>query len=90
MAVYNRLSDLFLQQTAVLCSPTLGNMMGAESRFFSSLHRLSQALKDGRVLPGAGAIEGAVIKCLDDVTSGKYSCINYDKNNTREVSKILF
>ncbi|XP_072029872.1 uncharacterized protein [Amphiura filiformis] len=60
-------------QTAVICSPTITGVMGAETHFWKCLHRLSKAIKDEKVLPGAGATECAFIKCLDSITLGETS-----------------
>ena len=38
-----------------------------EERFWNSIHRLKNTLSSGRVLPGAGAIEVACIRRLNEL-----------------------
>ncbi|KAJ7389878.1 chaperone-mediated protein complex assembly [Desmophyllum pertusum] len=53
-------------QTVLLCSPCKDLLCDMEERFWNSIHRLKNALACGRVLPGAGKIELACIRRLNE------------------------
>lgn len=59
-------------QTVLLCSPSKDVLCDMEERFWNCIHRLKNALSCGRVLPGAGEIETACIRRLNEL-AGKNS-----------------
>ncbi|KAI8478020.1 chaperone-mediated protein complex assembly [Branchiostoma belcheri] len=55
--------------STVLCSLTKAELHHVEQQFWICLHRLKNALSEGKVLPGSGSPELTCIRCLRD-TSG--------------------
>ena len=55
----------------LLCSPSKDVLCDMEERFWNSIHRLKNAFSCGRVLPGAGAIEIACIRRLNELAGWK-------------------
>lgn len=70
-------------QTVLLCSPCKDLLCDAEERFWNSIYHIKNALACGRVLPGAGAIEIACIRRLNEL-AGWFSKVLLKSLSSRE------
>ncbi|XP_062380554.1 Bardet-Biedl syndrome 12 protein isoform X2 [Sardina pilchardus] len=63
--------------TAVITSSVHGKLQSLEDQFWGCAHRLHQALKDGRVLPGGGLVE---LHCIHELQKR----IDNTRNETKD------
>ncbi|XP_019621605.1 PREDICTED: Bardet-Biedl syndrome 12 protein-like isoform X1 [Branchiostoma belcheri] len=59
--------------SAVLCCLTKAELHHVEQQFWICLHRLKNALAEGKVLPGGGSPELTCIRCLRDTSGAHHS-----------------
>ncbi|XP_015199389.2 Bardet-Biedl syndrome 12 protein [Lepisosteus oculatus] len=75
--------------TVVITSPVNGKLQALEDQFWSSAYRLHHALQDGKLFPGAGAIELFCVQHLQKLITQDSERTSKEENKTAASSRLL-